>query len=350
MNILDKIADYIKRNENEIKNRFVNSTVSITGSLLSAGQTLGGVELACDELRKNGLHEVIESMGWEVDDRGNITAEENNEKTAELKEKEEKKNEYYDNIKNVESVGKFNHELYLKMDQAIKKKNFALNIGGDHSVAFGSIMSSLQNYPDLRVVWIDAHGDINVPETSPSGNYHGMPLAHLLGLFVKKAPFFEWTENLNFLKPENVIILGLRDIDEAEKIILKTCNINYYTMFDIDEKGICKTIRDALKIVDNNENFPIHVSLDIDSIDHLYAPATGTVARGGLTYREIHSLLKKLADTKRVVSMDLVEYNPALDVEETQVHGDALPIVSSAKKTAKLCLELIARILGNKCV
>lgn len=349
MNVMKEIDKYLKNTKDEKKNRFVNQTVSIIGSLLNAGQELAGVELACDELRKSGLHDVIKSVEWETDDLGNIVAEHIKEKTEELKQKEEKE-EYYNNIKHVEVIGKFSEQLYLKVDSAMKKKNFVLNVGGDHSVAFSSIIGSLQNYQNLRVVWIDAHGDINIPETSPSKNYHGMPLAHVLGFFTKRVPFFEWAEKLKFLKPENVVILGLRDIDEYEKIILKTCNINYYTMFDIEKNGIYKTICDGLKVIDNNDNFPIHVSLDIDSIDSEYAPATGTIAKGGLTYREIHLLLKVLADTKRVVAMDLVEYNPNLDVEEKSVHGDSLGISTNAKKTAKLCLELVARILGDNYV
>ncbi|SBT70841.1 arginase, putative [Plasmodium malariae] len=416
--MFESIKNYIK-NFKEEGNVYVRKSVSIIGSPLSAGQSLGGVNLACDDLRKLGLHKVIQVLGWNYEDLGNveetseinekrkkkhssIEIEENNSNSNSnskskcnnnsntngiagangymdhencngkennklenhssddiykkvngggecLTQKQEEKN-YYNNIKNIEIIGKFSEKLYRVMSNEIKKKNFVLNIGGDHSVAFSSILSSLQFYKDLKVIWVDAHGDINIPETTPSGNYHGMILAHTVGLFKKKVPYFEWSENLTYLKPENVAIIGIRDIDIYEKIILKKCNINYYTIMDIEKYGIYNTICTALNKIDPYENSPIHISLDIDSVDSAFAPGTGTIAKGGLNYREINLLMKVLADTKRVVSMDLVEYNPSLDEEDKQVHGDSLPISENATKTGKLCLELIARVLGNNIV
>ncbi|CDU16551.1 arginase [Plasmodium yoelii] len=319
-------------------------------------------------------------MGWKYNDIGNIgesisintflnsaNAEKGIKKEAEKEaekgakkeaEKEAEKgakingneSNYYSNIKNAQVIGKFSEQLFQIMSSEIKKKNFILNIGGDHGVAFSSILATLQTYKNLKVIWIDAHGDINIPETSPSGNYHGMSLAHVLGLFKKKVPHFEWSENLLHLKPENVAIIGIRDIDKYEKIILKNCNINYYTMFDIDKKGIYNIICEALNKIDPDQNSPIHISLDIDSVDSIYAPGTGTIAKGGLNYREINLLMKSISDTKRVVSMDIVEYNPLLDENDKAVHGDSLPIDPNATKTGKLCLELIARVLGNDIV
>lgn len=342
-------------------NLFVNKKVSIVGAAFAEGQGLSGVEEACDQLRKFGLHDVIQSVGWEVEDAGNVvnskeeystnhttttTTITNNHMNSTINVKED----YIYTVKNAESIGKYSEKLFHKITQELKKKNFVLNIGGDHSIAFASILSSLQIYKDLRVIWIDAHGDINTPQTSPSQNYHGMPLAHILGLFTKKIPGFEWAESMQLLKPENVVILGLRDIDEYEKLIIRKSKINYYTMFDIEQHGIYKIIQDGLNTIDKDGKYPIHISFDIDSVDPLYAPGTGTIAKGGLTYREIHFLFKYLADTKRVVSMDLVEFNSKLDVKEPNVHGDSLPISMETTKTGKLCLELIARILGNTIV
>ncbi|ANQ07488.1 Arginase [Plasmodium coatneyi] len=418
--MIECIENYLKTFK-EKENMYVKKKVSIIGSPLSAGQPLGGVNLACDNLRMLGLHKVIESLGWSYEDVGNVstggsissdgsiagndidgtmtdeqtemdgTQSSHNSSSAhteyhhgmekmngdiKLNHSSNSKdnvnwenhsdinhhkgegcitrkcvqNNYYNNIKNVEIIGKFSEKLFRAMSKELRKKNFVLNIGGDHSVAFPSILSSLQFYPNLRVVWIDAHGDINIPETSPSGNYHGMALAHTIGLFKNRAPFFEWSENLTYLKPENVAIIGIRDIDIYEKIILKKCNINYYTIFDIEKNGIYNTICTALNLLDPEENCPIHVSFDIDSVDSFFAPGTGTIAKGGLNYREINLLMKVLADTRRVVSMDLVEYNPSLDENDKKVHGDSLPISEYATKTGKLCLELIARVLGNDIV
>ncbi|CAA9987333.1 arginase, putative [Plasmodium knowlesi strain H] len=369
--MIECIENYLKTFK-EKENMYVKKKVSIIGSPLSAGQPLGGVNLACDNLRMLGLHKVIDSLGWSYEDVGNVgtggsvssvgstVGEDNDNSQNHIDINDHKgggcmtkkcvQNNYYNNIKNVDIVGKFSEELFYAMSKELRKKNFVLNIGGDHSVAFPSILSALQFYPDLRVIWIDAHGDINIPETSPSGNYHGMALAHTIGLFKNRVPCFEWSENLTYLKPENVAIIGIRDIDIYEKIILKKCNINYYTIFDIEKNGIYNTICTALKLLDPHEEFPIHVSFDIDSVDSFFAPGTGTIAKGGLNYREINLLMKVLADTKRVVSMDLVEYNPSLDENDKKVHGDSLPISEYATKTGKLCLELIARVLGNDIV
>ncbi|EDL44877.1 arginase, putative [Plasmodium vivax] len=437
--MIECIENYIKTFK-EKENLYVKKKVSIIGSPLSAGQPLGGVHLACDNLRMLGLHKVIEALGWSYEDVGNVgaagsvgsggstdsggsigsdegtdsggsdidkdiggrrtyeqaemngrlnTHNSSSAHTEKYHHGMEKlngdtklnhccngkdnanwenhsnrndhrgercmtnkcvQNNYYDNIKNVEIIGKFSEKLFRKMSNELRKKNFVLNIGGDHSVAFPSILSSLQFYRDLRVIWIDAHGDINIPETSPSGNYHGMALAHTIGLFKNKVPCFEWSEKLTYLKPENVAIIGIRDIDIYEKIILKKCNINYYTIFDIEKNGIYNTICTALNLLDPHENCPIHISLDIDSVDSFFAPGTGTIAKGGLNYREINLLMKVLADTRRVVSMDLVEYNPSLDENDKKVHSDSLPISEYATKTGRLCLELIARVLGNDIV
>ncbi|GAW80130.1 arginase [Plasmodium gonderi] len=410
------IENYIKTFKEE-ENLYVKKNVSIIGSPLSAGQSLGGVHLACDNLRMLGLHKVIKAMGWSYEDVGNvwnkditgeivkenleINGKQNTHKNTntyigkenyrtegmnvngklkyvcngkegintgshnnvtaivngddgdgddgddgKVLSKKYSENIYYNNIKNIEIIGKFCEKLFFLMSNELKKKNFVLNIGGDHSVAFPSILSSLQIYKDLRVIWIDAHGDINIPETSPSGYYHGMSLAHTLGLFKKKVPYFEWSEHLTYLKPENVAIIGIRDVDTYEKIILRKCNVNYFTIFDIEKNGIYNIISKALNIIDPNEKYPIHISFDVDSVDSFYAPGTGTIAKGGLSYRETNLLMKVLADTRRVVSMDVVEYNPSLDEDDKRVHGDSLPIAENATKTGKLCLELIARVLG----
>lgn len=342
---------YIEKTKN--KNIFVNKKVSIIGAKFCEGQSTKGVAKGYDELKKIGLFDVIKSIGWEYEDTGYLepsTNEISKDSNIILNNNNFNNDEYTYTIKNDRCIGKFSELLFHKITQELKKKNFVLNVGGDHSIAFASILSSLQIYKNLKVIWIDAHGDINTPETSPSQNYHGMPLAHILNLFNKKVPGFEWTESMQFLKPENVIIIGLRDVDEFEKLIIKKSKINYYTMFDIEKYGIAKIIENGLNIIDKNEKYPIHISFDVDSIDPFYAPGTGTLARGGLTYREIHYLLKYLSDTNRVVSMDLVEFNPETDVKEPVFHGDSLPISNEAKKTGRLCLELIARVLGNTIV
>lgn len=213
-----------------------------------------------------------------------------------------------------------------------------LTIGGDHSLAIGTIAAAAAKYGDaLRILWVDAHADCNSPETSPSGNIHGMPLAFLLGLVdPKSVTGFEWLEPV--ISPHQVCYIGLRDVDEGEKAIVRENHIKGFSMADIDRHGIGNVMQKALDYLSPLRNNPIHLSYDIDSVDPLVAPATGTRVRGGLTYREACFLAETVAETGLTVSIDLVEVNPAIGS-----HGDVA-------ETASVAVSILRSAVGQTIV
>jgi len=249
---------------------------------------------------------------------------------------------------------------------------FVLTIGGDHSIASGSIAALQAQHPTLGVIWVDAHADANTPRSSPSGHYHGMPAAHLLGWFDKagemgegvaqgaKLPGFEWFP-AGCLGETRLAYIGLRDVDPEEGRMLRRSAVRVFTMRDVDKHGIARVIEMAIEAVGPAMDNPLHLSLDIDSVDPHFAPGTGTAARGGLSYREIHYICEELALSRRLVSMDLVEVNPGLDppppkVESTEddhhanggaMHGDH-PSIRHSSPTVRLAVELVLSALGKQ--
>jgi len=208
----------------------------------------------------------------------------------------------------------------------------------------------LSTYPDLKVVWIDAHGDCNTPDTSTSGNYHGMPVAHLLG-WMKKGELkgFDWFTPS--LKAENIVYIGLRDVDAEEKELLRIHNIKCYSPYDIELKGgIANVMNETLDYLkaDNGTVTPIHCSWDVDGCDPDFMSGTGTRARCGLTLRESHFILQRLFKTKNLVSLDMVEVNTQLEEDDNKrevLHGDIKHF--SGKKTILYASELILSAMGH---
>lgn len=247
-----------------------------------------------------------------------------------------------------------------------------LTIGGDHSIASGSISALQAHYPSLGVIWVDAHADANTPRSSPSGHYHGMPAAHLLGWFEKAGemgegvpmhtslPGFEWFKP-GCLAESRLAYIGLRDVDREEGKMLRRSGVRVFTMRDVDKHGIARVVEMAIEAVGPSMDNPLHLSLDIDSVDPHFAPGTGTAARGGLSYREIHYICEEAALTRRLVSMDLVEVNPGLDPPPPKpenaddhhhanggaMHGDD-PAIRRASPTVRLAVELALSALGKQ--
>ncbi|EGR30304.1 hypothetical protein IMG5_135700 [Ichthyophthirius multifiliis] len=332
--------------------------IDIIGVCIKEGQNLTGTELAPDCLRKSGLNLVLEFLGWKINDLGNINLESQDEgqevhtkienKTNQSQDdKQDLQLKYYTNMKHSETIGQACQQLHEKVKQSSQKSNFPLILGGDHGIATGTISGMLETYENLKVIWIDAHGDINLPETSPSGNYHGMPVAHLLGWFQKKVKGFDW---LKFkLKPENIVFIGLRDLDEEEKDLLNKNKIKCFCMHQIDQFGIGEVMKQAFKYlkIDEDQNSALHLSFDIDAVDPSFAPGTGTKSKGGLTYREAHYICRSAAESGKLVSMELVEVNPNLEEVDhhlLHLHGDDKNIKGS--KTVGLAIELIKSALG----
>ncbi|KAG1660700.1 Arginase-1 [Nymphon striatum] len=205
--------------------------------------------------------------------------------------------------------------LEHQFKKVLEECKTCVNLGGDHSLGIGSVFGHAKVHSDLALLWIDAHADINTPESSPSGNIHGMAVAFLLKELQKKisVPGFEWLHPV--LNKTQIVYIGLRDVDDGEKEILKQLGISVFCMREIDRLGIYEVLKRALEILDPKNEKSLHVSFDIDSVDKKMVPSTGTSVIGGLNVREALCIAEELASTERVRVLDLVEVNPSLGSE-----------------------------------
>jgi arginase len=212
----------------------------------------------------------------------------------------------------------------------LQRGDFPLVIGGDHSIAMGTVSGLSAHFQksgqSLGLIWFDAHGDMNLPETSPSGNVHGMPLSHLLGH--GDADLSSILDMNPAVKPEHVVLIGLRDIDRVEREFIRQSGVTAFTMRDIDERGMSKVASEALRIV-NDGTAGFHVSFDLDGCDPEVIPGSGTLVPGGVSYREAHLLLELCAEDGRLTSMEVVELNPFIDQGNVSAER-AVALVQSA--------------------
>lgn len=281
---------------------FKSGNVSIVGAGYKGGQPKTGVELAPAFFRRMNLQQNIEYQGWGVTDLGDVV-----DNDAEWTDETDPPTA--SGIKHPRRVGNATKQLYEKIKNA-DPNDLILTLGGDHSFAMGSISALLEKYEELRIIWVDAHGDINTPKTSPSGNLHGMPIAFLLGLVDEVVPGFEWMKGLPKLKPERIVYVGLRHIDFHERNNIQQCGIKAFSLHEVDKYGIGKVMDMAMEHLGND--VPLHVSFDIDAIDPSVCPSTGTRVAGGLTYREACFVCETLSSSQRLVSMDVTEFNPLI--------------------------------------
>jgi arginase len=298
--------------------------IKLIGVPLDMGASRRGVDMGPSAVRVAGLEARLEALGHQVTDGGNISVA-----IAETKHSGEQNARYLQEI--TETCTKAAGMVTNALEQGMTP----LIIGGDHSVAAGSVSGVAEYYRQqnqrIGLLWIDAHGDMNTPETSPSGNVHGMPLAALLGLGPESlANICGWSPKV---LPENTVLIGVRDIDATEKENIKRAGVTeVYTMRDIDERGMRTVMEEALRAAGRG-TAGYHVSLDMDWIDPEDAPGVGTPVRGGATYREAHLAMEIIADHGRMVSFELVEVNPVIDEHN---------------RTADLAVELICSAFGKK--
>lgn len=375
---------------------FPTDTIGFLGAPLVDGQNLEGADLAPLAMRDAGVANLVTKLGYKWEDYEDLDfnaryaelgLQRKKEKTSQKqwaewmasgahesfsewskinirtptnKDKKEedsivetpssskKSSDPYLNIVNAHLIGPALELVYRKALEIVQKeRRFLLTVGGDHSIATSTISAVSSVHEDLCIIWIDAHGDANTPDTSPSLHYHGMPAAHIMGWFKKHPAGFEWMPRHKSVNAQNVAYIGLRDIDPEEGRLMRDSDLHIYTMRDVDRLGIAKVIEEALIKVDPNGRRPIHLSLDVDGIDPAVAPGTGTCARGGLTYREIHYICESLALTRRLVSMDLVEINPGLDPSpQEKMHGDNEEL-GRTTPTVQLGVELVLSALGK---
>lgn len=321
--------------------------VGIIGMTVKEGQGLEGPEKAPEQLRTSGLLDVIQNLNWVITDYGDVDKD-SVLKEADEFEKDEKDNETkdykYKDLKNAKLLGAANHRLHTITKKISESKQFCLTLGGDHGIATGSISGLKATYPDLKIIWVDAHADCNLPEDSSSGNYHGMPVAHLLGWIPEKSvPGFDWLKSC--VKVEDIVFIGLRDIDQGERKNLKKYGIKCFTMHEVIKYGIGEVMKQSIDyLFKDGKQHPLHISFDVDGIDPAVAYGTGTKCRGGLQYREAHYIIRETAMTGCLVSMDLVEINPMLDRPIEVYHGDNQRIKGT--ETVALGIELAESALG----
>jgi arginase len=297
--------------------------VRIIGVPMDLGQSRRGVDMGPSALRGAGLQTSIKKLGLQVEDIGNLSVKQPEEMPI-----GEKRAKYLQEI--AETCG----DVAAAAEKALSEGFLPLVLGGDHSIAAG-VAAGVANHfrkekKQIGYLWLDAHGDMNTPESSPSGNVHGMPLAAIMGY---GAP--ELVELLGFkpkAEPGNIVIVGARDLDAQERKIVKKSGIHVFTMRDIDERGMREVMSDALKYA-MDDTAGIAVSLDMDFVDPSDAPGVGTPVRGGVTYREAHLAMEMIADTESMVSLEVVEINPILDEHN---------------RTALLGVELVLSGLGQK--
>jgi arginase len=297
--------------------------VTIIGVLMDLGADRRGVDMGPSAVRVAGVNQRLRALGYQVVDGGNI-----NVRNPEMLRDENSNAKYLPEITEACQI------LAEKVNTVLQHDGIPIVLGGDHSIAIGSVsgLSAFYRKQEKRVgmLWFDAHGDMNTPDSSPSGNIHGMPFAALLG----RGPQ-ELTHISGFapkVHPEDCVLLGARDVDRAEAVIMRNSGVRIFTMREIDERGMSACMDEAIAIAARN-TIGFHVTMDMDFVDPDYAPGVGTPVPGGPTYRESHLAMEKVADSGKMLSFELTEVNPVLD---------------TANRTAELGVQLILSAFGKK--
>ncbi|MBD8028482.1 arginase [Ureibacillus sp. Re31] len=299
-----------------------NREVSIIGVPSDYGQLRRGVDMGPSAIRYADVVERLENLGYEIKDEGDI-----------LVKKETATSQLGTNLKNLKEVIEVCTKLSIKVQEVLEDGRFPLVLGGDHSIAIGTLAGLTTKYKNLGVIWYDAHADINTPETSPSGNIHGMPLAVSLGLGDDRLVTIGGFAPK--IKPENIVIIGARSVDPGERELIKKLGIKVYSMHEVDRLGMTKVIEDTISYLNKRQVDGVHLSLDLDGIDPLYTPGVGTPVPGGITYRESHLAMEMLEEEGFITSAEFVEVNPILD---------------ERNKTADVAVALMGSLFGEKLV
>jgi len=288
---------------------------------LGAGRR--GVDMGPSALRLAGLNETLTSLGYEVEDLGNVVVDQ--PETAPVGTPE---------ARYLPQIAHTCERLAALVTKAADAGRVPVVLGGDHSVAVGTVSGMSRHFRNrqarMGLIWIDAHADMNTPATSPSGNVHGMPLACCIGLGPRE--LIGIGGDAPQVQPSSVALIGLRSVDDIERFNVRRAGVHPFTMRDIDERGLPSVMREALDIVDAG-TAGFHLSFDMDAVDPREAPGVGTPVRGGITYREAHLAMELICDSGRMTSLEVVEVNPVLD---------------EANRTALLAVELITSALGKR--
>jgi arginase len=295
----------------------------LIGVPLDMGGSRRGVDMGPSAFRIAGIGERIAGLGHVVADRGDLPSP-----IPEVRKFGDPKKKY------IKDIAKVCDRLYQTVRASIEEGAIPVVLGGDHSLAAGSVAASAAHAraagKPLGLLWIDAHGDMNTPSSTPSGNVHGMPLAALLG--PEPAELSSIGGFSPTVLPQHTVLLGVRNLDDREKVLVRESGVRVFTMKDIDRLGMAAVAAEALRVAGDG-TAAVHVSFDLDVCDPTIAPGVGTPVKGGLNYREAHLLMEMIAESGRLLALDLVEVNPTLDVRNT---------------TAQLGTELALSALGMK--
>ncbi|MEL5988679.1 arginase [Kurthia gibsonii] len=295
--------------------------ISMIGVPIDFGQMRRGVDMGPSAIRYAGAVERLEALGHEVVDEGDIYVP----NAAKL--------EVHPKLRNLGAVVEACTKLAEQVATAVEHKKFPLVLGGDHSIAIGTLAGLAQHYKNLGVIWYDAHADMNTAETSPSGNIHGMPLAVAMELGHEKLTHIGGEQPK--IDPKNLVIIGARSVDEGERELIKEKGIKVYSMHEIDRLGMAAVMEDALAYLRSREIDGLHLSLDLDGLDPMYTPGVGTPVPGGITYRESHLAMEMLQESNLLTSAEFVEVNPVLDTKNA---------------TANVAVGLMGSLLGESLV
>ena len=300
-----------------------HSHISVIGAPLDLGQGRRGVDMGPSAMRVANLNARVAALGYHVDDRGNVPVAQ-----------AEAAPEGHPRAKYLPQIAATCQRLAEIVAETLTGGGMPLVLGGDHSVAVGTVSGVSHVFHDrgqsIGLIWLDAHADMNTPESSPSGNVHGMPLACIVG----HGPA-ELTGLYGYqpkVEPHNTVVVGLRDVDQTEKSNVREYGVHAFTMRDLDEHGMRSVMEQAIRFAcERTAGF--HLSLDMDFVDPKDAPGVGTPVRGGVTYREAHLAMEMMCDSRRMLSMEVVEVNPVID---------------EVNRTADLAVELLMSGLGKR--
>ena len=300
-------------------------TIHILGVPLDLGGGRRGVDMGPSAVRIAGLGERLAAMGCAVVDKGDLDAP-----IPETQTERDPTKRY------IREITRVCTKLYQRVSESHEEGALPIVLGGDHSLAAGSVGASADfaaaKEGEIGLLWIDAHADMNTPATTTSGNVHGMPLAALLGR--EPAELSRIGRGSPKVRPEKTVLIGVRNIDDLEKLIIRDSKIHVFTMKDIDRHGLAVVMKRALALA-GKDTAGVHVSLDLDVCDPAIAPGVGTPVKGGLDYREAHMAMEMVADSGRLMGLDLVEINPILD---------------SQNQTAVLGTELVLSAMGMRII
>jgi len=297
--------------------------IAIIGAPLDLGAGRRGVDMGPSAVRVANLNGRLAQLGCQVEDLGNVPVIQ-----------PESQSEMDSRAKYLPQIAKTCTLVAEMVDGALEAGKFPLVLGGDHSIAVGTVSGASQHFhrrgEKMGLIWIDAHTDMNTPQSSPSGNVHGMPLACCIGQGPQELTgIFGYSPKVY---PNNVALVGIRSVDGPERDIVRQSGVHAFTMRDIDERGMRAVFEDAIRVAGEG-TAGIHVSLDMDVVDPREAPGVGTPVQGGITYREAHLAMEMLGDTGRMISLEVVEVNPVID---------------EANRTAILAVELVMSAMGKR--